>query len=179
MLLFYAFTIGLGVFQFGWATFGNTPTAPVFIAKFDWSYSEAKLYNTLISNSSIVGLLIGSVTAGSFIAFGRHRAIILMDIFVLIGSGISLIQTIPTILIRRFIYGFAAGVLTAAMTKCMCETVPLNLASVFGAFTAVSINAAGVICLLLGLTLPSNPKQYKYDENWRLIYGFNMIFAVL
>jgi len=179
MLLFYAFTIGLGVFQFGWATFGNNPTAPVFIAKFNWSDSEAKLYNTLISNSSIVGLLIGSVTAGSFIVFERHRAIILMDIFVLIGSGISLIQTIPTIFIGRFIYGYAAGVLTAAMTKCMCETVPLKLASFFGAFTAVSINAAGVICLLLGLTLPFSPSLYEYDKNWRLIYGFNMIFAVL
>ena len=31
MLFFYAFSLALGVFQTGWAIFGNTQTAPVFI----------------------------------------------------------------------------------------------------------------------------------------------------
>ena len=102
-----------------------------------------------------------------------------MDILILIGSGITLILTIPTILIGRLIYGFAAGVLTVSMQKCMCETVPLSLTSIFGAFTGIYINFAGVICLLLGLTLPSDVSQYRNDNFWRLIFGFNMIFAVL
>ena len=33
MLFFYAFSLALGVFQTGWAIFGNTQTAPVFIQK--------------------------------------------------------------------------------------------------------------------------------------------------
>ena len=31
MLFFYAFSLALGTFQTGWAIFGNTQTAPVFI----------------------------------------------------------------------------------------------------------------------------------------------------
>jgi MFS family permease len=137
------------------------------------------LFNTLISNSSLVGLLIGSVFAGSLISYGRHRAIIFMDVLVILGTGISLIMTIPTIIIGRFLSGFAAGVLTAAMTKCIVETIPPNIANSFGASTAISINFAGVICLVLGLALPDDPTQYKNDPNWRLIYGFPFIFATL
>lgn len=67
MFYLYVFTIGLGVFEFGWAEFGNTQTAPVLVAKFNWSVEEGRLYNTLISNASLVGLLVGSLLAGKFI----------------------------------------------------------------------------------------------------------------
>lgn len=151
----YVFTIGLGVFEWGWAEFGNTQTGPVLVEKFGWSVEEGRLYNTLISNSSIVGLLIGSLFAGKLISYGRHTAINYMNILVFIGTSLSLIRTVPTILIGRFISGFAAGVLTTAMTKCIVETLPSDLAGTFGAATAISINFAGVICLVLGLTLPN------------------------
>lgn len=149
------------------------------MAKFDWSVEEGRLYNTLISNSSLVGLLIGSLIAGKLISLGRHKAIHQMNVLVVLGTGISLVRTIPTLIIGRFISGFAAGVLTAAMTKCIVETLPGDIAGMFGAATAISINFAGVICLILGLTLPNDPTQYKNDGNWRIIYGFPFIFVTL
>jgi MFS family permease len=179
MFYLYAFTIGLGVFEFGWAEFGNTQTAPLLAVKFGWSVEEDRLYNTLISNSSLVGLLVGSLFAGKLISYGRHKAIHYMNGLVIIGTSISLIRTIPTIIIGRFVSGFAAGVLTTAMTKCIVETLPNEIAGMFGAATAISINFAGVICLVLGLLLPDDPAQYKDDNNWRVIYGFPYIFVIM
>ena len=102
-----------------------------------------------------------------------------MNGLVYLGTSISLIRTVATIIIGRFISGFAAGVLTTAMTKCIVETLPNHLAGTFGAATAISINFAGVICLVLGLTLPEDPAKYKDDQNWRIIYGFPYIFATM
>ena len=61
MLYLYVFSLALGTFQTGWAIFGNTQTALVFIKKFGWDSQQAKLYTTLFSNSSIVGLFLGSL----------------------------------------------------------------------------------------------------------------------
>ncbi len=163
MLHFYTFVVGLGAFQFGWAVVGNTQTAPVMSVKFGWNHEEAMLYNTLISNSSILGLFIGSIFASKIIGIGRRKAIILMNVIIVIGTGISLILTIPTLIIGRFISGFAAGVLTICVNTCIYETVPLTMASSFGAHTSIAIDFAGLFCLLLGLTLPEKLENFAED----------------
>ena len=154
MLFFYAFSLALGTFQTGWAIFGNTQTAPVFIQKFGWDSQQAKLYTTLVSNSSIVGLFIGSLIGGKIVALGRRKAILIMNAVIIVGTLITLIRTIPTIMIGRFICGCAAGVFNICMSKSICETVPASKSSLFEPMTNISINLAGVICLFLGLALP-------------------------
>lgn len=179
MLYFYAISIALGTFQTGWAIFGNTQTAPVFIKKFGWNSDQSKIYITLISNSSIVGLFIGSLLGGKIVKFGRRRAILAMNAIIFIGTGISLILTIPTLLIGRFLCGCAAGVFNICTSKSIYETSPQSLSSLFEPMTNISINFAGVIALLLGLALPKSEADYVNDQNWRLIYGFPFIWAVL
>ena len=71
--------------------FGNTQTAPVLIAKFGWDVEQAILYNTLISNSSVVGLFMGSLLGGIIISGGRRRAILAVNVLVLIGSSTKLV----------------------------------------------------------------------------------------
>lgn len=147
--------------------------------KFGWNHEEAMLYNTLISNSSILGLFIGSVVASQIISIGRRKAILLMNVLIAIGTGISLILTIPTLIIGRLISGFAAGVLTICVNTCIYETVPLTMASTFGAHTSIAIDFAGLFCLLLGLTLPEKVEHFGDDQNWRIIYGFPIVFSIM
>jgi MFS family permease len=163
MLYFYVFSLALGVFQTGWAIFGNTQTALVFIQKFGWNSQQAKLYTTLFSNSSIVGLFIGSLVGGKIVAMGRRRAILAMNAAIILGTSITLIRTIPTIMIGRFICGCAAGVFNICMSKSICETVPASKSSIFEPMTNISINLAGVIALLLGLTLPDQEIDFVND----------------
>ena len=124
---------------------------------------QAKLYTTLISNSSIVGLTIGSLVGGKVVAYGRRRAILLMNVAIIIGTLITLILTIPTIMIGRFICGCAAGVFNICMSKSICESVPASRSSIFEPMTNISICVAGVICLFLGLALPDKVDDYAQD----------------
>jgi hypothetical protein len=75
----------------------------VLIAKFEWDEDQSKLWNSLIGNSSLLGMLIGSCFGGGLIIGGRRRAIFMMNGLIYIGSSISLARTTPTILIGRFI----------------------------------------------------------------------------
>jgi MFS family permease len=177
MLYFYVFAVALGTFQTGWAIFGNTQTAPVFIQKFGWNPSQAKLYTTLISNASIVGLFVGSLLGGKVIQSGRRKAILAMNAIIFVGTGFTLVLSVPTLLFGRFICGCACGVFNICMSKSIYESVPPSRSSIFEPMTNISICVAGVICLFLGLALPDQEINYVNDQNWRIIYGFPIVWA--
>jgi MFS family permease len=133
------------------------------VAKFGWDDNQTRLWNTLIGNSSLLGMTISSAIGGPLIVGGRRRMIIIMNSLVFLGAGLTLAQTTPTIIIGRFIYGFVAGILTMCTSKCIFETVPMRYAGIFGCLTNVFIHFTGFICLLLGNALPSSPNDYKDD----------------
>ena len=72
----------------------------------------------------LLGVLIGSLIGGFIIEKGRRKATIFMNIFIYIGASISLILTVPTICIGRFICGLAAAVFNMTLMKTIYETVP-------------------------------------------------------
>jgi MFS family permease len=110
-----------------------------------------------------VGLFIGSLFGGNIVALGRRKAILAMNAAIVIGTLITLILTIPTLMLGRFICGCAAGVFNICMAKSICESVPASRSSLFEPMTNISICVAGVISLLLGLALPESEADYVYD----------------
>lgn len=108
----------------------------------------------LMTNAGILGIAVGSLLGGKIITYGRRRAILIMDIVIIVGTLLTLIRTIPTIIVGRFICGCASGVFNICMSKSISESVPASRASIFQPATNIGIRGAGVICLLLGLTLP-------------------------
>jgi len=66
-LVIYTLLIGLGNIQAGFAIAGNNQVAPVIKVKFGWNKADATLYNTMISASSIVGVVLGALAGGKFI----------------------------------------------------------------------------------------------------------------
>ena len=123
ILSLYLMVLATGCFQTGLSIFGNNQVSPVLIAKFGWDVSEARLYNSIIGNAGILGILAGSVTGGPIINLGRRRATFIMDIVVLVGVGISLIFSLPTILLGRFIIGYTGGVFNMICSKSVLEVV--------------------------------------------------------
>jgi len=80
-----------------------------------------------------------------------------------IGAGISLILTVPTIIIGRFICGFSAGILNMSCSKSIVESVPVTYTGAFGAMTNVFLNIGMMVCTVLGMALPSDKKDYPDD----------------
>lgn len=135
----------------------------MFNAKFGWDDNQIKLYGTLIGNAGLFGILFGSVFGGPLINGGRRRAIFLLCSFIFVGSGLSLIETIPTIIIGRIINGFSAGVFNMICSKSMFESVTPKLNDVFGCLTNLSYCAGGIICAAIGLSLESTQEGLKND----------------
>ena len=133
----------------------------------------------MIGSIGIVGILAGSLFSGPLVVKGRRRAMFITAGIVFIGSGLSLILTVPTLLIGRFVIGFTGGVFNLLASKCMYESVNEKLYRVFGCITNVAICLGGTICAALGLILPTDPQYYREDKLWRLIYSFSCVFAAL
>lgn len=178
-LTFYAIAVGFGVQHVGWAIVGNTQTAPVMVAKFEWDKADTKLYLSLIGNVSLLGVAIGSIFGGHLIDKGRRLAIFIMNALVIAGAALTLIRTVPTILIGRFMCGFAAGILNMCSMKSILETVPVKYSGAFGAMTNIFLNIGAMLCSVLGMALPSDPEDYSEDEMWRLTYAFPIVLALI
>lgn len=87
-LLGYVAAIGLSCLQTGFAILGNTPSGPIFIAKFGWSQKEADLYNSILSVAGAFGIAIGALAGGKLISYGRRRSIILLNFVLWVGLSL-------------------------------------------------------------------------------------------
>jgi MFS family permease len=113
-------------------------------------------YNTIINTSAMVGLTVGSFIAGYSIIHGRVKAIIVWQVVALIGCGLTLVRTLPTICLGRFMIGLCAGCMNVAAAKCIDETVPSQLQSAFGATTNLVTMFACMLAMILGFILPTS-----------------------
>lgn len=126
----------------------------------------------------MVGLTIGSLTAGYFLVLGRNRAIIYWEIVALVGCGLTLVRTIATICIGRLLIGLAAGLMNVACAKAIDETIPIEKQAFFGASTNLMINFGVMIAMALGFILPTDPAMELKDKNWRIIFAVPGAVAV-
>ena len=110
---------------------------------------------------------------------GRRFAIYIFSISLVIGVVLTLIQTFPTMCIGRFISGFSGGIFQMCNIKAVQETLPNRLVGVYGsssgAFLAIGVFLAAFIG---GVTLPTDKKDYKDDEMWRVTYAFPLLFVI-
>ena len=98
--------------------------------------AEEKLFwNSLINVCSIVGMGLGAVLGGLIIPIGRRKTLIIFNIIAILSICLSLVQTMPCILVGKVIYGFAAQVLMIAGPKMLDETVPAHMLGDFGFLT--------------------------------------------
>jgi len=171
--------MSVGSLHVGWAILGNTQTALILIEQFGWAEDDIKLYNSILGNCGLIGVMIGSLFGGPLIMKGRRFAIYMFSISLVIGVVLTLIQTFPTMCIGRFISGFSGGIFQMCNIKAVQETLPNRLVGVYGsssgAFLAIGVFLAAFIG---GVTLPADKEDYKDDEMWRVTYAFPLLFVI-
>jgi len=77
----YVFALGLGGIPLGLALSGNNQPANVMKTKFAWTEEDTRFYNSLINLSCVFGMMVGSLSGGVIIPWGRRKTIILFNIF--------------------------------------------------------------------------------------------------
>jgi MFS family permease len=150
------------------------------VAKFGWNDDETKLYNSLLTNISLIGIMVGAIAGGPIITYGRRRGVFLISALMLIGVVLTLILTLPTMIIGRFITGFAGGVYQICGIKAVQETVPGNLIGIYGTSSQILLSLGCFTVTTLGwLSLPELQENYSQDEWWRLSYGFPLVLVTI
>ena len=56
--------------------------------------------------------------------------------------------------------------------KSIVESVPEKYSGSLGTFTNIGLNSGVLLCVFVGLAVPSDPDEYLDDQMWRLTFGF-------
>ena len=111
----------------------------------------------------------------------------LFNVFVIVASGLCLIDNIYVIVVGRFIYGMASGAFTVFVPKFINETAPTELKGPFGTLTQFMCTLGILVAALFALAIP-NPDAFPLDKAdadfyitgyWRVMWGFPIIMAVI
>ena len=137
-----------------------------------WTEQETIYYNTIISSSSIVGLVIGSFAGGPLIKCSRRRGAIIANLMGIASSSFSMLGTIPFLIIGRSFCGFAAGMYNVIYGKMILENLPEQLAQTVVMFQTISICFGSLVAYGMGAFLPEpdDVEANRADEMWRVIY---------
>ena len=130
------------------------------------------MYNTLISSTAVIGLMVGSFMSGVMLKSGRRKAIINGQLCGIVGALISMEGTVWSLSIGRFLVGISAGISNVTYGKLIGENMPERMASRAAMMLNGSICVGIFFCFLMGelLPLPEDIQANKDDELWRVIY---------
>jgi len=105
-------------------------------------------------NLVAVGVAIGAGTANQFMKLSRRLTFIGFNVLGICACLFSIINTYTTVIIGRFIYGFAAGVMLNITPKMLLETLPMDIYnSGYGASTTAVIEMFKVLYLVVNMKL--------------------------
>ena len=99
--------------------------------------------------------MIGALFGGKAIKIGRRKAAIYWQLLAILGAGITMIGTIPTLCLGRFLCGITAGILNNVMGKSLDETVPVEIFGQFGTLQNCYICLGFPMSYILGAILPT------------------------
>eukprot|EP00347_Sterkiella_histriomuscorum_P009190 403342179 len=161
-LLAFVLVVGLGSFQFGYSIGSFTNLQDDFAAIFKWDDDEKAFKSSVITSICQLGSACGALGIGSFTKFGRKNCLLFVNLFVLIGSGIAIIENEVAIIIGRFIYGLATG-----------------------SFSVLVPGFIGIMfAFLMAIPIPETPTQADMDQflvsdYWRVLFALPIAIGVI
>jgi MFS family permease len=114
--------------------------------------------------------------AGPFLGIGRWKCIMIANVFVIVGAGLTLTPYWYPFLIGRFLYGVATGGFSCFCPKYISEVAPTEVKGPAGALSQ--------ICICFGIVVPSTLRMvfnistdmpYDLDKSHLLVY---ILFAI-
>jgi len=78
----------------------------------------------IIGSVLVLGLTIGAVLGGQLMKMGRRISLLLCDVIGLVGLGITMYFNFAAIIVGRFIFGLAAGLVSSIVPRYIEDTVP-------------------------------------------------------
>ena len=163
------------------AAYSATGTAaPALKYQLGWDEADWEILTTILSSCSVAGGALGFLAGGTLIQKGRKKMIIIFNVFIIIGSVMSMFLDTTVMCVGRFVFGFATGILATATPKIIEETIPdYVIDKGYGVSTNCSICFGIFVCFLLGIAMPQDSEELKTTHMWRIVYLFPVLNSIL
>lgn len=97
-----------------------------------WETENFNTANSIIGTAAPLGAAVGALSGGKLASIGRKNALLVINVVLLIGIGISEVKAFGTIIVGRLIMGAAAGSFSVISPMFISEICPPELAGPFG-----------------------------------------------
>ena len=101
-------------------------------------------------------MTIGAFIAGSIVAKGRRKFLIIFGVIGILSTALTLILNFWCIVIGRLLFGLCTGVFMTGAPRILDESIPQHLLGSFGTYTNIYANFGIMIVMLLGVGLPES-----------------------
>jgi len=163
--LLVAFTIStmIGMFNFGfslaaWSMFENP-----FKIRLEWTDDETLKWSVALTTLMVFGLMTGSLTSGCLMTkYSKWTLMMAMNIILILGAGLTLIDQIIIIVVGKFLCGYAVGGMSVYCPMTLNELVPIELKGTFCSTTQVFVGLGLLTVALFGLAIPENPAKDSF-----------------
>jgi MFS family permease len=113
--------------------------------------------------------------------FSKWTLLMAMDLILILGSGLTLIDHMAVITVGKFLVGITVGGFSVYCPMMLNELVPIELKGPFLSTAQVSIGLGVFAVALLGLAIPEKPTKDSFyvQEYWRWVWGFQIFLALV
>ena len=145
-----------------------------------WASNRRSLYEGVVTTMIPAGALFGTFVGNAMAGPSRRNALLLNNLFVAAGCGVSLVKQMIAICVGRFVFGVSAGVFSVVVPLFIQEVSPVSMSGSLGAINQFMIIVGVMIAMLLGLGVPEKDSEAeRTSEYWRYMFGLPLVFVVL
>ena len=133
----------------------------------------------MIQTISSTGSAFGALFAGKIAYIGRWNCIMLSNVMVVTGCGLTLIRGYTLMLVGRCLFGAAAGSFSVFCTKYISEVAPTHLRGTSGACCQCGLTMGILIPFSIGLYFDTNADPKNDPTYLTLLLTFPILLSAL
>ncbi len=135
---------------------------------------------SFIPSASTITAAIASIFAGSLCAkYGRRKIMLLSDINAIVGVILTLVASLPAVIIGRLLLGFTFGITTVVIPIYFTEIPPIEYVGAAGIGLSVLASIGVLAAFCLGLAVPDEMAPGETSETWRILQAITILIAIV
>jgi sugar porter (SP) family MFS transporter len=170
------FVVSLGSIQFGYMI-GSWNTASGAYGKLNgWDEDQQTTNITIVQSLTTLGAALGALFSGNIAYLGRWNCIMVANVLLVIGVGITLYNEFWVLCVGRFIYGLSVGTFSVFCPKYISEVTPREITGPAGALSQVCVTFGILVAFTIGLGI-GDVEEDDFDS-FQIQYYWYIVFAI-
>ena len=134
----------------------------------------------MISGIGAVGALFGSFISKELVKLGKIKAVHIINVILLICYALSMIDSIPVLIVCRFFEGLAsAGISCSIVPQLIYEMAPVAMRGNLGGLNQLSLNSGILLVYIIGYGTPTTSQEMLTSQYWRVCFIFPVVIIII